>query len=137
MQWVADYISIPFVDGGRDRRGVDCWGLVQLVYRDRLGVELPDYGEISASDLLRIAKRMKQDVASWIKVEEPKALDVVLMLGTPTGPDGRTRAVNTHAGVMADSNHVLHTQGATGAVLVPRDHFTVRHRITGFYRWAA
>lgn len=41
--WLADYIGIPYVTGGRTREGADCWGLFALVWRERLGAEPPDY----------------------------------------------------------------------------------------------
>ena len=41
--WSATYIGAPWSARGRDRDGLDCWGLVRLVYRDRLFRDLPDY----------------------------------------------------------------------------------------------
>lgn len=41
--WIARYIGIPFADRGRERAtGVDCWGLLHLVFREHYGVTLPD-----------------------------------------------------------------------------------------------
>ena len=36
--WVADYVGLPWEPYGRTRAGVDCWGLVRLVYEERLGI---------------------------------------------------------------------------------------------------
>ena len=33
-----DLIGVPFVDGGRDKNGLDCWGLVKEAFR-RQGCE--------------------------------------------------------------------------------------------------
>lgn len=42
MRRVNDYLQIPWLEGGREpQTGVDCWGLVLLVYADR-GIGLVD-----------------------------------------------------------------------------------------------
>lgn len=38
----AELVGIPYKDGGRDREGLDCYGLVLLFMRE-LGIELPDW----------------------------------------------------------------------------------------------
>jgi cell wall-associated NlpC family hydrolase len=41
--WVQGYIGIPFLEKGRDRDGLDCWGLHMLLQREQFGHEFPDY----------------------------------------------------------------------------------------------
>lgn len=43
--WVAAYIGLPFAAKGRDRAGLDCWGLVRLVLAERFGCVLPIWTE--------------------------------------------------------------------------------------------
>ena len=45
--WWERYIGLPFGDGPGE---VTCWGLLRRVYAEQLGIDLPSYGEIAASD---------------------------------------------------------------------------------------
>jgi len=129
MQWYAKYVGLPFGEGQGE---ATCWSLVAAVYRDCLGVDLPAYGEISARDLVRVARTMearKDD--GWIAVDDPQEFDVCLMR-TPRGG-----AVVAHVGVMIDAQRLLHVEAASAAVVVPVKNFTVAGRILGYRRRAA
>lgn len=132
MDWWADYIGLPFHDGGRGPLAYDCWGLVRRVYADRLGVDLPIYGEISARDLARVARAMDAGQGNgWQAVQAAAPLDVV---GMRSGSGGQ-RVV--HVGVMVDAQRLLHVEAASAAVVVPVAHFSVAGRIVGYWRRAA
>lgn len=127
--WYARYVGLPFQDGGRGPDAFDCWGLLRDVYARELGVMLPSYGEISAHDLVRIAREMeagKDD--GWRDTHAPGPFDVCLM----RAPRGRAAVV--HVGVMIDGLCLLHTEAATGAVVVPFTHATIRGRVLGYRR---
>ena len=40
-QIARQFLGIPYRHGGRDRKGLDCLGLVHLFYRE-LGIKVPD-----------------------------------------------------------------------------------------------
>lgn len=128
--WWQRFVGLPFEDRGRGPEAFDCWGLCRAVLADRLGVELPAYGEISAADLMRRAQAMTAEAARerWVPVDRPRALDVAVM--------GSARAV-THVGVMIDARRVLHTEAACGSVVVPLSHPQMRGRVRGFRRLTA
>lgn len=129
--WHHAYIGIPFLDGGRTVAGADCWGLVRLIYRRELSVDLPSYGDTSAADLIRVARTMAtdKDGEAWQSVEpgELKPFDVVVMrfIG---------RSLIGHVGLAIDRVNVLHIERATSAVIVPRDHWSIRERIACYRR---
>ena len=129
MGWENRYVGLPYIDGGRDFCGVDCWGLVRLVLREECGVDLPKYGDISARDLLRIARAMEtgKDEEIWREEMTPRAFDVVVMR-LPS------RAWPGHVGVMVDGKTMLHTEKGADACLVPLDHWSVAGRVIGFRR---
>lgn len=129
--WVRDYVGLPFKDGGRDVRGVDCWGLVRLVYSVELKIELPTYGEVSAHDLARVAEAVEgnYDVEPWVTIEEKdtRPFDVVVMRFY-----GQKRI--GHVGLVVGGGILLHTERKLDAALVPLNHMTIRHRVVGFRR---
>ena len=130
-EFVKKSVGTPWISGGRDWSGWDCWGCVRLCYRECLGVDLPSYGEISARDLARIARQMetaKDD--GWRQIGTPRALDVVLMRS------GRGGARVVHVGVMVDANRLLHVEEAAATAVVPVTHFSVAGRIVGYRRRA-
>src|SRR5699024_3065114 len=132
LMWWRDYIGKPFKDGARGPDAYDCWGVCQAVYRDRLGVSLPSYGEISAHDLARVAREMERGKDDgWQAVTEPQEYDVAIMRS------GRGGRAIVHVGVMVDSRRVLHIEQASHAVVVPVTHYSIAGRIAGYRRWAS
>ena len=72
------YIGLPFKCGGRDQNGLDCWGLVVLLYRELRGIELPACtGYESIDDWRTIRTLIDTACANWTVVETPTMFDVV------------------------------------------------------------
>lgn len=129
MSWLSRYVGIPFKSQGRDFSGVDCWGLVWLIYKHELGIDLPEYGDISATDLAEVAKNITEGYAiePWVDINRPSEFDVVVMHFYGTRRVG-------HVGIVTGSNMLLHTERSFDSVSVPQNHMTVRHRIVGYRR---
>lgn len=131
-EWTNDYIRIPFLERGRDRAvGVDCWGLVRLVYADRLGVELPTLtGYSDLKDRISIAQIIGEESASWWSVapgfERIYDVAVFKMVGRPM-----------HVGIVVKPGVMLHSEQGKGTHIseYSKDlHWS--NRLEGFYRHA-
>ena len=76
MHWADQYVGLPFQVDGRDRQGIDCWGLVRLVWAERAGFEMPEFARVA--DRALTIGREAQAFAEIIK-EETRDLDAVIM----------------------------------------------------------
>lgn len=135
MSWLSKYVGIPFVDKGRDFKGCDCWGLVRLVYKNELNIELPTYGEISAKDLEAVSQMVEGNyvLEPWIEIKEDaiQSFDVAVMRFYGSRDIG-------HVGVVvAGGTAIIHTERTVDSVMIPLGHRTIRPRITGFRRHKA
>jgi cell wall-associated NlpC family hydrolase len=131
MKWIAKYQNIPFVNLGWDFSGVHCWGLIHLIYKTELNIDLPTYGDTSAKDLRALSRKITNgyDGEKWLPIERDglKIFDVIVMkfLGS--------RRIG-HVGLYIGNNQVMHCEGATDVAIVPFTHHTVKHRIAAFRR---
>lgn len=104
ISWVQPLIGTPWVIGGRDTTGFDCWGLLWYVYRTQFGIELPNYPErqpLNVSENWRIAQ---QEMASphWRQIVKPSHGDAIGL--------SASRKVIHHVGIFldVDGGLVLH-----------------------------
>lgn len=105
-----DLVGIPYVEGGRDRTGCDCWGLVRLWYAER-GIDLPSYdGPTIPADHEAIAAARRGD-GPWRQVETPRVGDLGLWK--------RPRR-ELHAGVLVAPGMVLHNDSLSRGSAIQR-----------------
>lgn len=126
----SDFVGIPHADLGRDRGGADCWGLVRIVYREALGIDLPSLDDRYAgySDLRGIAALMVEQERAWIKVSCVQPYDVLRF---------RTGSHDTHVAVAVDRRLMLHSHARSHSVIVSRQQPEWRNRLTGVFRHEA
>jgi len=96
-----DLLGIPFKFRGRDRRGVDCLGLVWLYLRSK-GIDIPDTDGLPMERDLQpdYLERAAQALSRFCdNVPHPGSGDIVLM---------RLPGGYTHLGVMVDGENMLH-----------------------------
>lgn len=126
------YVGLRYLAGGRevdgDVSGVDCWGLVRLVYDREFGVKLPGHDGVnrdttSDEDLADYAAAQMED---WERVRSPEPGDIVLM---------RIKGNPMHVGIVTAPGDFLHVRAGNDSVV---DRYRSRlwaDRIDGFYRY--
>lgn len=103
--WTRDFIGLPWKFAGRSRDGVDCWGLLWLVYRDVLGVAVASYAQetTDAPERAQIAALLNHDrqVSPWTDVlagsECPFDMAVF-----------RRAGIDSHVGIVIGPGRMLH-----------------------------
>lgn len=113
MTWANEYINLPFKEVGRERDGVDCYGLLRLVYRERLNILLPAYTDYETTqDHNTLKEQMSKNKAEdrWVEIpagqERPFDVMLIRIVGLPI-----------HLGIVTDvKKHVLHIERGSNAV---------------------
>ena len=127
QSWVQDYLGIPFRQSGRDRGGLDCYGLVLDVLQSVYDSFPPDF-DLGNPDPKALRSYFEQGVshACWDYVDTPQAGDVIVLFasGHPF-----------HCGVMVDEVTMLHTTKKGGCGIERIDGLMWKYRIMGFYRF--
>ena len=74
-----DYIGIPYKRNGRDRDGLDCYGLVYLIEKEVFDNQLPILNDIYSGDNAASLIEEKQPLLAGEQVHNPIDGDVVLL----------------------------------------------------------
>ncbi len=128
MKDISRYIGLPHRRKGRDRSGVDCWGLSRLYLSEVHGLDdLPWYNETSDMKTA-IGEAMSGD--DWRGVTNPRDGDVVVMF-TPTGAG---HVAPLHVAVMVSSGLVLNIDEGASSVAVSLAHHDIASRVHSFWR---
>jgi cell wall-associated NlpC family hydrolase len=119
---------------GRTRFGVDCWGLVRLVYADALRIELPSYvgSYLSVEERGEIAGLMLEGSRRWPWTLVPRAMrerayDVALF---------RRGAIAAHVGIVIGAGRMLHIERERESCIASYADGPYRHRLIEIYRHA-
>lgn len=125
--WANGYVGLPWLDCGRDAYGLDCWGLVRLIYEEQFGIELPTLSGRYADtrDGESIAALYETERCDWIERPGPASGDVVAF---------RIAGIPLHVGVVVDARSFLHAWVERGTCLDRLTSPAWRPRVLGFYR---
>lgn len=121
-------VGIPFRYRGRDEVGLDCWGLVRLVYQRLWSIDLPSYDEVDGSPRSgRAAVRtVESESRAWMPVAagEERPGDVVVL---------RHGGRPLHVGIVLEHTRVLHADEPC-VTIEPYAGPRARYPVVGFHR---
>ena len=129
MKDYSKYLGVPFKNMGRSFKGIDCYGLVWLIFKEERGIELPDFTDLGYELEWRkkgqshILENITED---WSKVDAPfKIFDCHIFT------DGK---IASHIGLNIGHDKFIHIFEFSIVVInrleswLPRLHCTLRYR---------
>lgn len=129
MNWSDRFIGLPYAGLGRDQDGCDCWGLACIIYRQELGINLPDYlGYSSVEEQTEIASVVADAAVSplWVPVMgTAKPFDIAIF---------RRGRLSTHVGIVIRHGIMIHMEGEDCAKVADYQSGCWKHRLSGYYR---
>lgn len=124
---VEEWLGAPYVNRGRTREGVDCWGLPLKIY-EKAGVKLFDVPEFEYSVSWSkqggnfLAENAHRD---WQKIEAPEFLDGILFKNL--------HGIAYHTGIVLSGHRFIHAT-MYGVIISKYTDKDVAGKIEGFYR---
>ena len=122
---ISELIGIPWTDLGRDKNGLDCFGLVLKVY-EKFGISIPDVC-VSTYACKQVDKEINKAKKIWIKVDTPTAPCVLAI--KENGPLIR------HLGVYIGNGKFIHSRIQTGVTIERISSPLWKMKIKGYYKY--
>ena len=127
--WAGRYIGLPFTEHGRDRGGIDCWGLARLVLLEQFDISLPSLAHEyrRTADATRIAGLMAREIPRWqgITAGQERCGDVIVL---------RLSGQPMHVGLVLGDGQMLHVEQGIDSAIEKYRGSRWQDRIYGFYR---
>ena len=113
--WTNDYVGLPWRERGRDREGLDCWGLVRLVLAEQRGIDLPSYAGDYASteeraEIAALIAGRSSGMVEPVAAGAERPFDLIQL---------RDGDAPTHIGLVVAAGDMLHIPRRRAAVVVP------------------
>lgn len=128
--WSNKYVEIPFAEHGRSLEGCDCWGLACVIYKQELGINLPELLDYkNTKDSQTIAELYKEEHQRWTEISEggEKPFDILIfnVMGLPT-----------HVGIVITKGLMIHCEYGIGThVTEYKRELAWKKRLVGIYRY--
>ena len=122
--WTQKYVGIPFLSGGRDKRGVDCYGL-----NNEYGYDLPLLSNTydNALDISETGSLFQKYVpllcGEKISKPEEKAVALLKMRGLPS-----------HVALYAGDDFIIHAMSKNGVACERLSRPLLKSLIKDWYR---
>ena len=128
--WAGHYIGLPFQDHGRDRNGLDCWGLVRLVMGEQFSIALPSYlyEYQRTTQVDKISALIEWEAGKWKAVTAGSETcgDVIVL---------RVRGKPMHVGIVLGDKQMLHIEHGINSMIERYAGSRWAERVSGFYRY--
>jgi cell wall-associated NlpC family hydrolase len=126
LSWLNRYIGKPYKYGGRDIDGMDCYGLLVLIFKERYSTNLPDW-LVDEIDLKGRSGQIADVVCSgkWTEMEEAADGDIAVCY--------RTKLAH-HIGLYYGGG-VIHCSEGLGVVYQPRHTFESNYVKVVYGEW--
>lgn len=122
------YIGLKYKEKGRDFSGVDCYGLVRLIYKNEYKIDLPSFTEEYTQDnTLRIQELIAQYKEGWESVDDPVEGSIVLF---------RVLGTESHVGVVINSTQFIHVRENQDSVIESLDSAYWKKRKVGYFKYS-
>lgn len=123
----SKFIGIPYVHRGRERKGLDCYGLILEMFKEK-GIKLFDINEEYDEGWSWKGRNyfVENAYREWEPVESPLPWDVVTF---------RLKGeVVNHAGVVIGDGQFIHTVIKVGTIISRLSDPTWSSKMAGYYR---
>lgn len=123
--WADKYIGIKYKEYGADFSGCDCWGLVKLVFKHELKIDLADH--MCKSYHADTQKALFDEAAHWSLIENiPIPFDIIAF---------KYGGIIGHVGIVIDKSTFLHVQDKIMSCTENYLQTSYLKRIAGVYRY--
>lgn len=121
----GDLIGVQYKKSGRDKSGMDCYGLVKELY-DRMGRNLPDYATPDETSLIQQLISEERD-KSFEELKEPKEGCIALF---------RIPPYTLHMGiVLKGGEKFIHILENRNVAIEKLNHRIWSKLLIGYYEW--
>ena len=130
--WAREYIGLTFKDRGRGPDGLDCWGLVRKIYKERFRITLPSYidsykNSTDGEMIGNLVRQEREKDTYWLPVNLSfERLGDVIAL--------RMKGEPMHAGLILSQYTFIHIHRDIGSVVQKYTSPMWEKRVVGIYR---